>query len=230
MPDTNQKTAAACALRTGAVIAFALAAHAAQAQTHPDMTGVYFERMGPGAGVSTGYELTPEGQKAFERNKAAIAAGDSEIDTALKCLPTGFPRMLFGPLPFYFLQTPKAVGVIAETDPLPRLIYIDSPHRAGYWPTYMGDSVAHWEGDVLVVDTTNLVATTFTDIRGLPHSDALHVVERIQLINDGKTMQDQVLIDDPKTFTKPWTMNYVYDRRDDLKPVENVCENTRDKP
>jgi hypothetical protein len=195
---------------------------------HPDMSGVYMQR--PGPPVSQPYEMTELGKQLHARNLKAIADGNSEIDTALKCLPTGFPRMLFGPLPFYFLQTPKAVGVVAETDPLPRLIYIDAEHRRDYWPTYMGDSVAHWENDTLVIDTVKLVDTTFADIRGLPHSDALHVVERIRLINDRRTMENVVLIDDPKVFVKPWTITYLYDRRDDLKPVENVCENTRDHP
>lgn len=205
---------------------------AASAQTagHPDFSGSYMMRAGPGQPATSGYQLTPEGQRLYDRNRAAVAAGDAEIDTALKCWPTGFPRMLFGPLPFYFLQTPKAIGIIAETDPLPRLIYLDSDHRKEYWPTYMGDSVAHWEGNVLVIDTVNLTTKTFTDMRGLPHSGALHIVERMELVNDGKTLQDFVTIDDPNVFKAPWTQTYAYDRRDDLKPVENVCENTRDRP
>ena len=210
------------------VLVTAAAPPAAMVAGHPDMSGVYMMRGGPPA--TTPYEFTDKGKALLARNLKAIADGNPEIDTALKCLPTGFPRMLFGPLPFYFLQTPKAIGVVAETDPLPRLIYVDAEHRRNYWPTYMGDSVARWEGDTLVIDTTNLLDTTFADIKGMPHSDALHVVERIRLINDGKTMEDVVLIEDAKVFMKPWTITYLYDRRDDLKPVENVCENTRDHP
>jgi hypothetical protein len=221
-------------LRTFGLLPAALFAVAAAPQPaatvagHPDMSGVYMMRGGQPA--STPYQLTEQGRAIQARNLKAIADGDPEIDTALKCLPTGFPRMLFGPLPFYFLQTPRAVGVVAETDPLARLIYLDAEHRRDYWPTYMGDSVGHWEGDTLLIDTVKLVDTTFADIKGLPHSDALHVVERIRLINDGRTMENVVLIEDPKVFVKPWTITYLYDRRDDLKPVENVCENTRDRP
>ena len=227
--SSHSKKAVFVAALLSSAIGWSFAA-LAQTANHPDLSGNYFMRVGRGQPASTAYELTPEGQQLYDRNRTAIAAGNPEIDTALKCLPTGFPRMLFGPLPFYLLQTPKAVGIIAETDPLPRLIYIDSEHRKDYWPTYMGDSVAHWEGNVLVIDTTNLITTTFADMRGLPHSDALHVVERMQLVNDGKTLQDLVTIDDPKIFKAPWTLTYLYDRRDDLKPVENVCENTRDRP
>lgn len=215
-------------LAAGAATAlFGIAPSVYAADARPDMSGVYMQR---GAPVTTPYELTPEGQVALDRNRKAIAEGNAEIDTALKCLPTGFPRMLFGPLPFYLFQTPKAVGIIAETDPLSRIIYLDSEHRGDYWPTYMGDSVGHWEGDTLVVTTVKLVTTTFADMRGLPHSDALRVVERMRLIENGRVLENKVLMEDPKIFKAPWTMTYNYARRDDLKPVENVCENERDRP
>ncbi|HEX5280050.1 MAG TPA: hypothetical protein VFW28_08220, partial [Micropepsaceae bacterium] len=68
------------------------------------------------------------------------------------------------------------------------------------------------------------------DMRGLPHSDALHVSERMQLLDGGKTLQDEVTIDDPKYFKKAFTLTHQYARRDDIKIVETVCLNTRTHP
>jgi hypothetical protein len=217
-----------------AILAAVLAAGPSAAQNandpHPNLSGTYLQRS-PGAQTFNGFELTPAGQAAFERNKAGIAASDPEIDTALRCEPQGVPRMLSpGPLPFTVMQTTNLIGVVSEAFAQPRLIFFSAEHRKGYWPTYMGDSIAHWEGDVLAIDTVNFIPATFLDMRGLPHSDALHVTERMQLLDDGKTLQDQVTIDDPKYFKKPFTLTHQYARRDDIKIVETVCLNTRTHP
>jgi len=215
----------------GAALTYALmGGGASAAEQHPNFSGTYLQRSA-GAATASGYQLTPEGQAAFDRNKAGIAASDPNIDTALRCEPQGIPRMLSpGPLPFVVLQTPAMVGVVSEAFAQPRLIFLGNEHRKDYWPTYMGDAIAHWEGDTLAIDTVNFVPTTFLDMRGLPHSDALHVSERMQLIEGGKTLQDQVTIDDKKFFKAPWTVTYQYARREDIKIVETVCLNTRTRP
>ena len=102
---------------------------------HPDLSGTYLQRT-TGAQNVAGFQLTPEGQAAFDRNKAGIAASDPDIDTALRCEPQGIPRMLSpGPLPFVILQTPNIVGVVSEAFSQPRLIFLANEHRKGYWPT-----------------------------------------------------------------------------------------------
>lgn len=200
------------------------------ADQHPNLSGTWLQKT-PGAQAFNGFELTPAGEVAFERNKKGIAASDPDIDTALRCEPQGVPRMLSpGPLPFVVMQTPTVIGVVSEAFAQPRLIWFGAEHRKGYWPTYMGDSVAHWDGNVLAIDTVNFIPTTFLDMRGLPHSDALHVSERMQLVDGGKTLQDQVTIDDPKYFKQPFTLTHQYARRDDIKIVETVCLNTRTHP
>jgi hypothetical protein len=217
------------ALTGVALMSVSLEAQAADA-ARPDFSGVYLMRRNAETPRFGPYKLTPKGQAGYDRNRKAVAEGDSSIDVSLDCLPTGVPRLLFGPLPISILQTPKLVGWIGETDPVPRLIYLDRPHRADYWPTFNGDSVGHWEGDTLVVDTVKLTTQTFLDMPGLPHSDKLTVNERLHLIEGGKALQNDVTITDPETFTEPYKITYVYDRRDDLQPVETVCENSRDKP
>lgn len=220
----------------GGAAAFAVAVFAGPSaaqnanEQHPSFSGTWLQKT-PGAQTFNGFELTPAGEAAFERNKKGIAASDPDIDTALRCEPQGVPRMLSpGPLPFVVMQTPTVMGVVSEAFAQPRLIWFGTEHRNGYWPTYMGDSVAHWDGNVLAIDTINFVPATFLDMRGLPHSDALHVGERMQLLDGGKTLQDQVTIDDPKYFKKPFTLTHQYARRDDIKIVETVCLNTRTHP
>ena len=199
-------------------------------EQHPNFSGTWLQKT-PGAQTFNGFELTAAGEAAFDRNKKGIAASDPDIDTALRCEPQGVPRMLSpGPLPFVVMQTPTVIGVVSEAFAQPRLIWFGTGHRKGYWPTYMGDSVAHWDGNVLAIDTVNFVPTTFLDMRGLPHSDALHLTERMQLLDGGKTLQDEVTIDDPKYFRKPFTLTHQYARRDDIKIVETVCLNTRTHP
>lgn len=216
---------AACAIVLSGVAFGALAAQSA----HPDLSGNWLKRGRNAQGEETPPPMTPEGQRIYARNKAAVANSDPDINIALKCLPPGFPRIALAVNPFSLLQTPKIVGIIAESG-RPQMIYMDRPHRK-LWPTFYGDSVGHWEGDTLVVDVTDVRDVTFFDLEGLPHSDALHVIERFKLVDGGKSLQNDMTIEDPKIFTKTWLIKVIYDRQsDDNLPIENVCENTRLKP
>jgi hypothetical protein len=89
-----------------------------------------------------------------------------------------------------------------------------------YWN---GDEIAHWEGDTLVVDTVNLNDRTFVDATGLPHSTALHVTERLRLLDGGNELEDVITLEDPVIFTKPWRARFVYERRNDIHIDEFVC-------
>ena len=215
----------------GALLLASAAANAAD--THPDFTGTYLLRKDTSILLmkpNPEFQLTPEAAQAYERNKAGVAAGDPEIDTALKCQPLGIPRLLYpGPIVFEVVQTPKAISVIGEWLGPTRLIQMAANHRAGYYPTYMGDSIARWDGDALVIDSVNFATTTFLDNSGFPHSDQLHVVERWRLVNGGKSIENRITFDDPKIFQAPWSRIFYYDHTDEI-PTENVCENTRNTP
>lgn len=216
----------------GAVV-LAFAASPASAQTggqRPDFTGLWASPRGTGnqAAIPAGiYEFTAAGKAASERNTTAIQNHDSTIDTALKCMPTGFPRLLVG-LPFVVMHTPQFLGIVSEADPLARLVYIDAEHRADYWPTYNGDAVAKWDGDTLVIDSINFVSSTFLDMRGLPHSDKLRIVERLRFTGPD-AFEDQITVEDPEYYVRPFTFTRRFARSTAL-PVENVCENARDHP
>ncbi len=93
-------------------------------------------------------------------------------------------------------------------------------------PTFMGASVGRWDGDRLVVETSGFNTRTTLDRSGLPHSDALRLVERFRLIDQGRRLEDRVTITDPKTFSRPWSATVVFDRRPDLEPKEYLCSET----
>ena len=92
----------------------------------------------------------------------------------------------------------------------------------------MGQSVAKWEGDTLVVDSKGFNDQSWFDDPGHPHSDALHVTERFRRPNFGR-MEMQITFDDPKAYTKPWTVNVPLQAAPDTELIEYVCdENERD--
>ncbi len=129
---------------------------------------------------------------------------ESRTDQVFYCGKPGVPRI--GP-PRKIVQTPGEIIFFYEDisgDPY-RIIPTDGRrHRADADPTYYGDSVAHWDGDTLVVDATNFVEDTWFGEDGYFHSDAMHVTER--LWKDGENLIYQVTVDDPKVLTAPWTM------------------------
>ena len=143
------------------------------------------------------------------------------------------PRMMRGaPYPVLIMQQKGMVTMIFELLHNVRFVYLDQQHPApdDLDINYMGDSVGHWEGDTLVIDTVGLTDKTTIDKVGLPHSDALHVVEHIK-VTSKDTFEDLITIDDPKTFTKTFSVKATYKR---MKPgsriTEIVCDNNRNAP
>jgi len=145
-------------------------------------------------------------------------------DPHLSCLPHGMPMFMYSRQPMEYFQIPGRIVVHVEDDPVLREIYMDGrQHPKDPDPTYNGHSIGHWEGDTLVVDTIGLKPNTWADHNGLPHSDALHVMERIHRVNHD-TLEDDFTIDDPKAYTKIWTATQTYDLKPDWEILENVCE------
>ena len=93
--------------------------------------------------------------------------------------------------------------MIAQHDNDVRRVYMNVPHSSNVKPSWYGESVGRYEGDTLVIDTIGLNDKTFIDNFRTPHSEKLHVVERLRLVEDGKFLEAQVLIDDPAVFLKP---------------------------
>ena len=94
-------------------------------------------------------------------------------------------------------------------------------------PLWFGHPVGRWDGDTLVVDTTGFNDKTNLDTVGHPHSDALHIVERFRRPDFGH-MVVEVTIDDPKAYTKPWTVSIPWNYVADTELLDWVCENNKD--
>ena len=125
------------------------------------------------------------------------------LDPAFYCKPQGVPRM--GP-PTQIVQTPGQIVFLYSASNLFRIIPTDGrPHRADADPSYMGDSIGHFEGDTLVVDVTNFNDDTWLGSDGYFHTEKMHVVER--LTRKGDVITYSATVEDPLVLAKPWTLN-----------------------
>jgi hypothetical protein len=144
-------------------------------------------------------------------------------------VPHGMPRIIGGgPGPTEFLVTPGQTIIIWDYMNEMRRIYTDGrphPPAAEFPPSHMGHSIGHWEGDTLVVDTRYIKAGIY-DRSGAPHSDQVHLVERIRRL-DEKTMEFDETIDDPVMFTGPWKVRRVYFSWGNGGLEGSYCENNR---
>jgi hypothetical protein len=146
-----------------------------------------------------------------------------------RCWPVGVPGFLLLPAtPVYFLQTNKEVVMIWMQDHQVRHVYLGVPHAANVQPSWFGESVGHYEGDTLVVDTIGLSPKTFVDNYQTPHTEQLHVVERYRIVNGGKTLEAKVHVEDPGTFTTPWDAIQRYRRVEQGPMVEMACAENND--
>jgi hypothetical protein len=96
-------------------------------------------------------------------------------------------------------------------------------------PTWFGYSVGKWEGDVFVVTTKGFNDQSWLDDPGHPHTDAMQVTERFTRRDFGH-LEIEITIDDPKAYTRPWTVNARFDLMPDTELIENICENEKDTP
>jgi hypothetical protein len=135
----------------------------------------------------------------------------------------GVPRQNFLGA-FQVLQVPGFV-IMLHGNGLSRTIPVDGrAHININIKLWAGDSIGRWEGNTLVVDVTNINEYAYYDVMGNFHSNDLHLVERWTLL-DANTIEYQVTNDDPKVFTRPWTMKNVYTRnkKKDDEIFENAC-------
>ena len=194
-----------------------------------DLSGIWMERQNTITFSPEEPPLLPWAEEKYKNAKPGYgprATPDSE-DPILNCLPPGVPRIMLIPFPMQVIQVPGEVIMLFEYDHFIRHIYLDRrEHPKDLDLTWMGDSVGWWEGNTLVVDTTGLNDKTWLDQVGHPHSDALHVVERISRV-DRDTLQDDVTIDDPKAYKKPWIGRQVFKRKPSWHLLEYVCADDR---
>jgi hypothetical protein len=203
----------------------------------PDLSGLW-SRLRE-AGAARGYEsyvidfgksdspMTPWAAAKYKITGAMYHGSDPDTvlsDPVFSCYPPGVPRIYLFNFPMQVVQIPGQVLMLFEYDHFVRRIYTDGrPHDATQGPLWMGDSIGKWEGDTLVVDAVNFNDKTLIDRVGRPHSDALHLVERIRRL-DHDSMEIDFTVDDPKAYTKPWGAKLIFALKPDWKVMEQICE------
>jgi hypothetical protein len=176
--------------------------------------------------------MSPWGQAQYDAAKPsfgphAFALAETNDPVYHTCTPLGFPRIFLYPLPFQIVQTPGEVILLFEWDSHRHQIFTDGrPHDTSLGPLWMGDSIGHWEGDTLVTDTVNFNDKTWLDRVGHPHSDQLHVIEHIRRV-DHDHLVDDLTIEDPKAYTKPWTAHLPFVLKPKWTIAEAFCEDER---
>jgi hypothetical protein len=173
--------------------------------------------------------LRPETAEEVRRHTAAALAGRPIPSPQEVCQPSGVPNVITLPAPVVFLQQPGKVTIVYQRDHQVRHVRLNVPHSTNPAHSWYGESIGHYDGDTLVIDTVGLNDKTPVDIFGTPHSDAIHVVERYRLINGGRQLEVVFTVEDPKAFTTPWAGRMVYGRGNATEIAEEVCaENNLD--
>jgi len=178
----------------------------------------------PGPGVVEG-DAIPYLPAALEQKRRNFESRAKE-DPRLKCWVLGVPRGVYYPAPFQIFQRDDDVTLVHQFGHQVRTIATDgSDHpeekQQEFW---LGDSRGHWEGDTLVVDVADFNPETWLDRAGNFHSEQLHVVERWRLV-DPDTISYSATLEDPKVYSRPWTINVLLHRRRDanFQLIEDYC-------
>jgi len=148
--------------------------------------------------------LTQFAKDGLKTSNDMVLRGFAMYARESRCWMTGVPTYLLNPAqPTFILQEPKKITMMWQMDQQVRHIYMNVPHSANPKPSWYGESVGHYEGDTLVVDTIGQNTKSFMDNYRTPHSEKLHVVERFHLVEGGKTLQADITIEDPVALTEP---------------------------
>lgn len=212
-----------------------------RAEGKPDFTGVWqpdsdrpgtWEEANQGVGVpdpgsrSRVRKAEPIPYQPWAAQKVLESYNRRYIDNPVaRCIP----QLDLGAGALYpnqFIQTPQAVVILVESRHVYRLIPLNEKHPDDLDPSYLGDSVGHWEGDTLVVDVIGFKdQMTGSEI----HSDQWHIVERFRRA-DYNTINYQATLEDPKALTRPWRITSKYMLRPSTRLQEHVCEENNQDP
>lgn len=196
----------------------------------PDLSGVWLTRGGYTGNLAK--DLKP-GEVSFQPWAEALYKHRLDTqgadDPQAYCVLSGVPREHVVPYPFKILHSNGMIVILYEALHSYRQIFMDGrslPKDPN--PTWMGYSVGHWDGDTLVVESSGFVGNNWLDNGGHPGTEAMRLTERFHRRDIGH-IDLQMIIDDPKAYTKPWTVNLVFDLMPDTDLIEYVCsENEKD--
>ena len=202
---------------------------------HPDLSGVWLssrvftnpkgrglERFMP---AGSKVPMTPVAEKFY-----AEVTGNGRYDApdpSERCLPDGIPNHML-PIPIKIVQAPGVIVTLFEEFFVFRQIFTDGRKLpVDPQPSWFGYSVAHWEANTLVVESTGFNDKTYLDGEGLPHSEALRITERYRRPDFGHLVVDFTFTD-PKYYERPWTATIPFDLMPDTELIEHFCENEKD--
>ena len=207
------------------------------AKATPDLSGMWIQPQGRLNRRFSAEDapLLPGALKIYKDNREGATGpnnnGDDGLDPTMYCLQSGVPRAYTSPFPIEIIQLPERILMLfqAQSSPSPRVIYTDGrEHPEGYPITFLGHSIGKWDGDTLVVDTINIDADSWVDGIGTPHSDALHVVERLRRVAQD-TLEVDFRFEDAKAYTKPWTGKKVFKLNPDWEYIPGLTCDDRGK-
>jgi hypothetical protein len=192
----------------------------------PDLSGIWEANSG-GYGVNVASDLKagevrPWAEALYQQRKENL----SKDYPGLRCLPEIGPEVSFGI--YKILQTPGVIGFVSEGGRLRQVLTDGRTLPPDPQPTWQGYSVGHWEADTLVVESAGFNDQTWLDFEGHPHSPDLRVTERYRRKDFGH-MELKLTFDDPKAYTRPWTIAINAELTPDTELLEYVCnENEKD--
>jgi hypothetical protein len=197
-----------------------LAVISAQAQV-PDLggDGVWLPQHVADLASKADVPFQPSAKLKFQENNAM-----KKSETDQRCLPPGVPRIMLMPRPFEIVQAPNRILFVYEGGAhVWRQVWTDGrAHPKDPNPNWLGHSIGHWEGDTLVVDSLGFNDKTWLDDAGHPHTEQLHVIEKFK--RTGPLMMTyEVVIDDPGTYTQPWTSGSSLSFLKGEKLAEDIC-------
>ena len=165
-------------------------------------------------------------KEPIKKTNDAVLAGKVPFIARERCWPIGVPGFVIWNRgqPLRFIQTKNQVWMINELYGITRRVYLNVGHSANYKPSWWGESIGHYEGNTLVVDTIGVTDRTFVDNYRTPHTEQIHVVERFKMIDGGKTLHVDVNVEDPEAFTTAWNAIQEWERDDAGPHKENLCE------
>ncbi|HEX5430551.1 MAG TPA: hypothetical protein VFW83_01190 [Bryobacteraceae bacterium] len=217
------------------------------ADGHPDLQGIWqarntaaygLEAHSAAKGILAGPSVIvdpPDGKIPYKLGMAAKRMENfkkrASADPLAKCFLPGVPRIMYLHYPFQIFQTPQYVIMAFEFVHATRTIYLDGAKHPDDIDFWLGDSRGRWEGNTLVVDVGDNNGMTWLDSAGDFSSNALHVVERFTRTSP-ETLQYQATIEDPKVFTRPWTIRMPLYRNPDpnAQLYEYECSEYRAVP
>jgi hypothetical protein len=169
--------------------------------------------------------LKPWAIEQMRKENERVRAGKIPFTARERCWPGGVPafNIYERDRPIYFVQTPKEIVLIEESNLEVRHIHMNVPHTRNPKPSWYGESVGRFEGDTLVVDTIGFNDKGFVDNYRTPHTSALHVVERFRMLDGGKTLEARITVEDAGAFNMPWSAIQRWRKRDDRTITEYIC-------